>query len=188
MNAKIFSSALSSWNVKNIFYKCIQMNEKCLLSRFRRFASKMVVNAKVLYGAILVCVLVGKSCSLEIDYLGDYLTDEEYRNREICSTKVCMEDNDRLVYAATRNSSIKPCEDIKTFAAGEFLKHRVLNDRYIYIGFQNDVNRLNKERQRIILKQKIKDDEPRMFKIMKNFFKKCIDSGLFLFAKNYKSI
>lgn len=140
----------------------------------------MTVNAKVFFLIILACVLTNnKSRALEIDYLGDYLTDEEYKSRKICSTKVCIEDNDRLIYAATRNSSIKPCDDIKTFAMGEFLKHRVVNERYDSVGFENERVLTMRERTRIILNEPFKDDDPRMFKAIKSFYKKCVNSGSF---------
>lgn len=61
---------------------------------------------------------------------------------------------------------------------GEFLKHRVLNDRYAYSGFQNDINLQYYEKQKRILRKKSKSvDEPKMFKVIKSFFKKCTETG-----------
>lgn len=62
---------------------------------------------------------------------------------------------------------------------GEFLTHRVPNDRYSEIGFQNDVERKQKERQRIVLKSTIEADDPRLIKLLKSFFIKCSDFGEF---------
>lgn len=132
---------------------------------------------KIVVRSILMTILISKTFSFESQFLGNYLSVEEYEARDFCSTKVCILDNDRLIYAATSNSSIKPCEDFKNFAMGEFLTHRVPNDRYHYIGFQNDVERLQKQRQRVVLKSPIASDDPRLIKLLKSFFVKCSDLG-----------
>jgi hypothetical protein len=90
----------------------------------------MSLSVKVLLFSFLILKLVNNSSStFEHQFLGNYLTDEEYKNRELCSSHHCILDNDRLFYSATQNSSILPCDDFKEFAMGTFLQYRALNER-----------------------------------------------------------
>lgn len=141
---------------------------------------KMALKARISVVLVLILTLFGRNLCFDSQYLGNFLTDEEYEQREFCNTKVCLLDNDRLIYSATRNSSVDPCDDFREFSSGEFLKHRVLNDRYQYIGFQIEIQNLFKERQRIILNKRIGGNEPKTVKVLKSFFKKCTNSGCFL--------
>lgn len=45
------------------------------------------------------------------------------------------------------------------------------------IGFQNDVHRNLYEKKKVALEQKQQGSEPNVFRIMKQFFAKCRDSG-----------
>lgn len=127
---------------------------------------------------ILILIFTRNSLSFKWpQYLGDYVSDEEYARRDFCLTKVCLRDTDRLIKAAALNASTDPCTDFKNFAAGEFFAHRVPNDRYSFIGFNNDVYRNFYEKMRVVLKQKNKPDEPEMFKVIKQYFAKCTNTG-----------
>lgn len=137
----------------------------------------MSAEFKLVFCVILIAVLTSESKSFETQFFGDYLTDLEYENQNLCSTKHCMLDNDMLVYAAGQNSSIRPCDDFKTFAKGEFLKHRVINDRYYSIGFDKNVLERFKEQQRKLLLKPVVEGDPKIFKVLKSYYKKCIDSG-----------
>lgn len=121
--------------------------------------------------------------SFESNYLGNFVSDEEYNNRTFCWTPVCMYDSGLLIYEANHDSqAVNPCDDFPSFAMGEFLKHRVLNDRYRILGFQNYAFLQYFEKQKKILRQKSVDaEEPKMFKVIKSFFKNCTDSGLRFF-------
>jgi hypothetical protein len=62
------------------------------------------------------------------------------------------------------------------FALGRFIKYRVVNDRYKFRGLQGDVEERHKEKMRRVLKAKVDpENEPRLFKIIKNFFNKCVN-------------
>lgn len=117
-------------------------------------------------------------CDFPSDFLGDTLNDEDYEKQDFCSSKVCMFDSGRLIYSASHNSrDVEPCTDFKNFSMGEFITHRVPNDRYPAIGFQNDVRRIFEEKQKQILISAIKPDEPKVFKVVKSFFQKCVNSS-----------
>lgn len=137
----------------------------------------MVDTSQILSCAILFLILCQKAQSFKWFYLGDYVTDEEYNNKKLCYSKYCLLDADRIISAASLSSSVNPCDDFKSFAAGEFFKYRVPNDSYGFNGFQNDVRRAFKEKQRAVLKEPVRPDEPRMFKVLKKYFQQCTDLG-----------
>lgn len=112
------------------------------------------------------------------DFLGNYVSDVEYNKRNFCWTKVCMQDSGRLIYAANYElNGTAPCDDFKTFAMGNFFKHRVLNDRYDYLSFELEVYLKFFEKQKRALLKPFEKNEPMMFKVMKSFFRNCINSS-----------
>lgn len=114
------------------------------------------------------------------DYLGNFLSEEEYNSKEFCWSKICMLDSGRLIYSASHDSKqVNPCDDFPTFAMGEFLEHRVPNERYAKLGFYSDLDAQYFEKQKKVLLEPVKPDSPKLQKIMKSFFKKCIKSGDF---------
>lgn len=134
----------------------------------------------VLFSIALVLCFRVYFCGFESNFLGNFISDGEYGNRTFCRTPVCMYDAGRLLYDADHDSKItNPCDDFPTFATGEFLKHRVLNDRYSSTGFQEDVLLQYYDKQKRILSQKSGGDvgDLQMFKVIKSFFKKCTDTG-----------
>lgn len=116
---------------------------------------------------------------VDVQYLGDYLSPDEISQDNLCGTKECLLDANRLVDAATRQWSVKPCEDFREFSMGNFIKLKALHDRYDRVGFLFDVLALHYERQRKAFAEPIAESDPRAFKIVKNFFQKCIDSSVY---------
>ncbi|CAO1421540.1 unnamed protein product [Diamesa tonsa] len=103
---------------------------------------------------------------------------EEYRNLELaCENKYCLSDANRLLVAATQNASIEPCDDFLTFTMEEFIKYGALHDRYPSVGFQGEVLRMLKLRQRKVVAAVITPNDSRPLKIAKNFFKNCVNSN-----------
>lgn len=112
------------------------------------------------------------------DLLGNFLSDDEYRNRTFCWTPACLYDAGSLIYDADHDSNqTNPCLNFKKFAMGEFLEHRVPSDRYPIIGFQWDIDLQYYEKQKRILHKKSKDGDPEVFNVIKSFFKKCSNTG-----------
>lgn len=125
---------------------------------------------------ILFCFVAVKA-EFELQYIGDSFNDNEAREREFCTTKLCIEDSQILFYAASQNVSVDPCLDFKEFSMGTFIKYRALHERYFAVGLQYDVKKAHNERQRKTLTAKIQESDSRIFKIMKNFFEKCVSSS-----------
>lgn len=137
-----------------------------------------------LFGRISLLLLVfyfakfSFSLSFVNQYLGNYYTMEEYRNLELaCENKYCLSDANRLLVAATQNASIEPCDDFLTFTMEEFIKYGALHDRYPSVGFQGEVLRMLKLRQRKVVAAVITPNDSRPLKVAKNFFKNCVNSS-----------
>lgn len=130
---------------------------------------------------LFIFCLFESDCDFPSDYLGNYLSDDEYNSRTFCWTKICMEDSGRLIYAADHDSNkTSPCDDFKTFALGEFHEHRVLNDRYPKLSFISNANLQYFEKQKRMLLKPANASEPKIFKMMRSFFRQCIN-----FSKNF---
>ncbi|CAO1416949.1 unnamed protein product [Diamesa tonsa] len=135
----------------------------------------MILLWKIIIAVNFVSIFV--DCQFENQYLGHYLTREQYNGRELaCDTKVCLSDAQLLLLKATQNKTIEPCDDFEEFSMGQFKKLGALNERYSFIGFMRDIVLLNWERKRKILAEKIKDTDIRPFKIAKNFYQRCVNS------------
>lgn len=109
-----------------------------------------------------------------LKYLGNYTIDEVL---EVCETKLCLLDADRLLSAATDKLTVNPCTDFKEFSMGNFIRYKALHDRYDRIGFLYDTLEAHRERRRKLLSAPIIDKESFVSKIAKNFFQKCVNSG-----------
>ncbi|CAO1378159.1 unnamed protein product [Diamesa hyperborea] len=135
----------------------------------------MILLWKIIILVFFVSVFV--DCQFENQYLGHYLTREQYNGRKLaCDTKICLRDSQRLLLQATQNKTIEPCDDFEEFSMGQFKKLAALNERYSYIGLAGDIQTLDWERERKVLAAKIKDTDIRPFKIAKNFYQKCVNS------------
>lgn len=137
----------------------------------------MACIGRILFSAVFLLLFCKSYCDFPTNFLGNYLSDDEYKNRSLCRTSVCMKDSGRLIDAADHDSNkTDACDDFKTFAMGHFFKHRVLNDRYDYLGFDLDVYQQFWEKQKLMLLKPVERNETKMFKVMKSFFRKCINS------------
>lgn len=131
---------------------------------------KTIIIVKLVYSFV--------DCQFENQYLGHHFTRDEYNNLELaCDTKSCLRDAQLLLLQATENSTIDPCQNFEEFSMGRFKKLAALNDRYDMVGFNNDVKLLDWERIRKVLATKIKDTDIKPFKIAKNYYQKCVNSG-----------
>lgn len=113
----------------------------------------MPVKLNVFY-FFLILTLIGKSFSLN------------------CTSIFCKKDLERLTSAASDNKTVKPCDDFKTFAMGRFLNQYVsYND--VAVGFQIDVIKSYKEKQKNIFKKLTTSNECSVVRLMKRFYETC---------------
>ena len=116
-----------------------------------------------------------------IDYYGNQITVEEYENSTLCLTYACFRDAKRIMNSAPHKYVPDPCKSFEEFACGHFYEFGAPNDRYYKIGFENEIDRQEQHYQKLMLKQKIQKDEPKIFQIMKSYYQKCVNSSEFCF-------
>lgn len=137
-------------------------------------SSVLLILVQVLFYSKFGC------CEFATDLLGNFLSDNEYQKQDFCNSEICMLDSGRLIYSASHDSAkIDPCDDFRTFAMGEFLEHRVPNERYPTLGFYSDIEAQFFEKQKQVLIQPIKSEDLKIFAVIKNFFTKCKNSCKF---------
>lgn len=147
-----------------------------------------MIQSGLVFAALVLNLADHISADFKTQFLGNFITDEEYYNKTFCWSKVCMLDSDRLIYNADHNSMVTdPCKDFKTFAAGDFFEHRVVSERYPFIGFIGDMHLQFFEKQKQLIIQKPDRNEPKVFKVMRNFFKQCADFSKFYFIYTHTS-
>ena len=116
-----------------------------------------------------------------IDYYGNQISVQEYKNSSLCLTYACLRDAKRTMSYAPHKHIIDPCENFEEFACGHFNEFGAPNDRYREVGFWNEIYRQNQHRHKLMLKKKVHKDEPKIFKIVKRYFQKCVNSSEFCF-------
>ena len=127
---------------------------------------------------VLSCAVLSVISQFENQYLGHHITLDEYNHLELaCDTKLCLRDAQLLRLAVTQNKTIEPCDDFREFSMGQFIKLAALNERYDTTGFVNDLKLLNWERIRKVLAARTNENDIKPFKIAKNYYEKCINSG-----------
>lgn len=126
---------------------------------------------------IIFGFLLAIQAEFELQFIGNHFNDVQAQSRDFCNNKYCLSDSQILFYAATQNASVDPCLDFKEFSMGTFIKYRALHERYFSIGLLADNQRIHEERLRKLLATKTDENDTRVFKVLKNFFSKCVDSS-----------
>ena len=86
-----------------------------------------------------------------------------------------------MINTASHKNISDPCKDFQEFACGHFFEFQAPNDRYYRIGFWNEIDRQNQHLHKLMLKEKIHKDEPKIIKIIKRYFQKCVNSSEYCF-------
>lgn len=124
----------------------------------------------------LLLVLTAKATEFNLEYVGDSLSNAEANARDFCVTKYCASDSEILFHAATQNTSVDPCTDFKEFSMGTFIKEQELPESYFSVGLLPETQRLHERRLQKLLEENDQKNDPRVFKVMKNFYEKCNSS------------
>lgn len=130
---------------------------------------------------IVVCLFstVFAYGSFPIDFKGNTLSIEEYEKLELCQSKWCIEDANRILLEMSYNNSLDPCDNFVEFACGTFYKERAHNERYEYVGFMTNYMKRNDEKRSKVLKAHIKENDVKAVKVTKNFYQRCVSSSKF---------
>lgn len=154
----------------------------CCLTRFSRSRETQSGfemcsdKIKILAFAFAISLIEAQN-QIEVQFLGDSLSEEEVTQRDLCGTKYCLLDSAYLFYSATQNESVRPCDDFKEFALGTFVKYRSVNDRKFSAGFGNDVADVYDEKTRRAMAAPVNTKDTRVTKGLKEFYAKCVSSA-----------
>lgn len=110
-------------------------------------------------------------------FIGNYVPLVEEQKRQFCQSYFCTNDANYLFTQSGQYPNIDPCVDFRNFSVGKFIEIDKVNDRKLYKGTQTIIEGKFDERVRRILKEKIVEaNDNRMVKVVKNNFKKCLES------------
>lgn len=115
--------------------------------------------------------------TIPIELKGNTLSVEEYQKLDLCESKWCLEDANRILEDMSYNKSVTPCADFDEFTCGTFHQNRAHNERYEYVGYKKNYEKQIDEQLEKMLKFPIKDKEVKAVKLAKNFYQKCVNSS-----------
>jgi hypothetical protein len=141
------------------------------------FGINNMMSHRVYFAVSFIAIKFFAEAQFQNQFIGNFVNESEASTRDYCGSKECLVDAEILFLAATQNLSVHPCDDFKEFALGTFIKYRALNDRYQYRGLQSDLDELYREKNRKVLSTGLSAKDPRMFKVLKNYFANCVNSS-----------
>ena len=122
-----------------------------------------------------------------VQYIGNFLTQEQYDNLTLCDSQLCLDDAQRLLSDASHDNK-DPCKSFTKFSCGTFFEKRAGNERYESVGFKRTYELKNDEKRHRVLKVRINENEDcKAVKIVKNFYQKCVswsEFSMFVFCWN----
>jgi hypothetical protein len=113
-----------------------------------------------------------------IQFIGKnrYVTQIEQKKRNFCNTIPCLRDADILFTRASQYEVSDPCSDFANFTLGSAQEIGSPNDRYPVRGFLMNIYNQYWHRLRNVLMRKGDRKSEKIVKIVKNFFRNCIQS------------
>lgn len=148
-----------SYIIRNVF-------QSFFLSELKRFYFIMLLKVLLF---IFVQEIFGH---LPTDYIGNGLSVEDYKKLILCDSNVCILDSERSASYASKSNESSPCLDMMNFACGSYFQHKKDNQNN---GFEIELETLYFQQLKEVLNLEIKEEEPKVVKIVKKYFKKCID-------------
>lgn len=103
--------------------------------------------------------------SFPINYIGNQFSVAEYKELNVCESRVCQDDATRFFSSASHKNDSDPCVNFNDFACGNFDKLQKQKDQHSL---------------KTILSKEIYEGEPKIFKLVKRYFQKCVNSGKIL--------
>lgn len=145
--------------IRNVF-------QSFFLSELKRFYFKMLLKV------LLIIFVQEISGHLPTDYIGNGLTVEDYKKLSLCNSNVCILDSERSAFYASKSNQSNPCLDMMNFACGNYIQRKRDNQNN---GFEIELEILYFQQLKEVLNLEIKEEEPKVVKIVKKYFEKCID-------------
>lgn len=101
----------------------------------------------------------------------------ETEKDKVCLTPGCIHTASKVLDAL--DSSVEPCDDFYHFACGSYVKNTNIPDEKVSVNTFSVIGDLLQEQLRTLVSEETREDEPKPFRLAKNFFKACMNKSKF---------
>lgn len=101
----------------------------------------------------------------------------EKEKDKVCLTPGCIHTASKVLDAL--DSSVEPCDDFYHFACGSYVKNTNIPDEKVSVNTFSVIGDLLQEQLRTLVSEETREDEPKPFRLAKNFFKACMNKSKF---------
>ncbi|ODM96912.1 Membrane metallo-endopeptidase-like 1 [Orchesella cincta] len=95
---------------------------------------------------------------------------------ETCETKGCVQAAATLL--SNMDETVSPCDNFYQFACGGFVQNTIIPDDKTQMTTFGMLNDKLDEQVRRLVEEPIKEDEPKVFKLVKNLYQSCMNKSL----------
>jgi len=112
----------------------------------------------------------------EVECLGESGSLGPASKKKLCETKGCIKAANSIL--ERMDSTVNPCTDFFNFACGGFIKNTNIPDDKIQVESYGTVGDTVNLQIKGLLQEKIKDDDPKPFKMAKSFYHSCMNNTI----------
>lgn len=117
--------------------------------------------------------------SSPIKYIGKSYSVEEYEKLDICELEVCKKDAEKFLSLASHENNSDACASLEEFSCGNFIKFGATKYTSNFNGVEMDVDAEFSDYLKIVLEEEIREDEPKIVKLVKKYHQNCVSPGKF---------
>ena len=100
---------------------------------------------------------------------------ENIKNIGICMTPACVHSASKML--EMMDVSVDPCENFYNFACGSFVKDTNIPDEEVSVNTFSVIEDKLQEQLRILVSEKINENEAEPFKLAKKVYKACMNKS-----------
>lgn len=126
---------------------------------------------------LLIFYFLGEILGNSTNFLGNYLSVEDYKKLELCESSVCILDSERIASYASESKQSQPCSNMNDFACGTFFKPKKVNENE---GFELELEKIYYQQLKEVLSDEIQEEDEKVVKVVKKYYQKCVDASKIL--------